>query len=185
MELRTTGELRRSAQVDKIMARKAETADAPADTRAARRKEPVDKLTLSRQAVAYVEEQSRKMWDEVREREQHRRDRMSAKPSDGELDLLGQGLKVLEMCEKIAASIIKGDNVPPEDLKFLMENNPDGYRLAMALRRHKEDPEDVDSVLKGEENRDGGSEGTGGESAPAVEAAAPAEGGGGTSAATE
>ena len=186
MELRTTREMRRNAQIDKIMGRKAETPDTPAKAQAPQRKEPVDKLTLSRQAVAFVEEQSRNMWDEVREREQRRQSRMNAEPSNGELDLLSQGLKVLELCQKIAASIMKGDNVPPEDLKFLMENDPDGYRLAMALRRHKEDPEDVDSVLEDEENRDnsGGKADSGGEVA-SVEASAPAGGGGAASAATE
>ena len=186
MELRTTRELRRNVQLDKVMGRKTETADTPTGAQAPQRKEPVDKLTLSQQAVAFVEEQSRKMWDEVREREQQRQSRMNAEPSDGELDLLSQGLKVLEMCQKIAASIMKGDNVPPEDLKFLMENDPDGYRLAMALRRHKEDPEDVDSVLEDEENRDDSAgETDGGGEAPSVEATGASESGGGASAATE
>ena len=172
MELRTTGELRRSAQVDKIMGKKTEAADTPAGPRTTQQKAPVDKLTLSRRAVAFVEDQSRKMWDGVREREQQRQSRMSAKPASGELDLLSQGLKVLELCEKIAASIMRGDKVPIEDLRFLMENDPDGYRLAMALRRHKEDPEEVDSVLEDEENRDGSADSTeGGGEAPPVEAA--------------
>ena len=174
MELRTTRDTRRNAPVDKIMGRKAEAQDAPAGAQPPQRKEPVDKLTLSRQAVAFVEEQSRKMWDEVREREQRRQSRMNSagKPANSELDLLDQGLKVLELCQKIAASIMKGDKVPPEDLKFLMENDPDGYRLAMAMRRHKEDPEEVDSVLEDEENRDGSAEGA---ETPSVEAAGPGE----------
>ena len=232
MELRTTRELRRNAQIDKSMRKKAETPDAsagvgakPARTgaltdkmtlsqqaveyidrqreqllrelaehrakqqgrwaEAQAPKEPADKLTLSRQAVAFVEEQSRKMWDEVREREQQRQSRMNAEPSSDELDLLSQGLKVLELCRKIAASIMKGDKVPPEDLKFLMENDPYGYRLAMALRRHKEDPEEVDSVLEDEENRNSGGEEASGGDAPSVEAAAPAGGGASASTMTE
>ena len=186
MELRTTRELRRNTQTDKIMGRKTETPDTSAESQAPQRKEPVDKLTLSRQAVAFVEEQSRKMWDEVREREQQRQSRMNAKPSSGELDLLSQGLKVLELCQKIAASIMRGDKVPPKDLKFLMENDPDGYRLAMAMRRNKEDPEEVDSVLEDEDKNGGraGETGGGGES-PSMEAAAPSEGGGAASAAAE
>ena len=185
MELRTTGELQRNVQIDRRMGAKAETADAPVKVQAPQRKEPVDKLTLSRQAVAFVEEQSRKMWDEVREREQRRQNRMNAEPSGDELDLLNQGLKVLEMCQKIAASIMKGDNVPPEDLRFLMENDPDGYRLAMAMRRHKEDPEDVDSVLEDEEKRDGSGEEAGGGETPSVESAGSSEGGGSASSPTE
>ena len=185
MELRTTREMRRNVQIDKVMGKKAGTPDTPAGAQAPQRKEPVDKLTLSRQAVAFVEEQSRKMWDEVREREQQRQSRMNAEPSSDELDLLSQGLKVLELCQKIAASIMKGDNVPPEDLKFLMENDPDGYRLAMALRRHKEDPEDVDSVLEDEEKRDSSADETGGGEAPSVEASASSGSGGGASNPTE
>ena len=183
MELRTIRETRRNVQPDRAMGRKTETPDALAKAQPPQRKEPADKLTLSRQAVAFVEEQSRKMWDEVREREQQRHSRMNARPSSGELDLLSQGLKVLELCEKIAASIIKGDKVPPEDLRFLMENDPDGYRLAMALRRHKEDPEEVDSVLEDGEKKGGSAEGTddAGE-APSVEAAGS---GGAASAAAE
>ena len=171
MELRTTRELRRNVQIDKRMGTKSEAPDTPAKAQASQRKEPVDKLTLSRQAVAFVEEQSRKMWDEVREREQRRQSRMAgdAEPANGELDLLSQGQKVLELCQKIAASIMKGDKVPPEDLKFLMENDPDGYRLAMAMRRHKEDPEEVDSVLEDEDKHGGSAEGTGGGEALSVE----------------
>ena len=185
MELRTTGELRRNVQADKIMNRKTEAADTPAGAQAPQRKEPVDKLTLSRQAVAYVEEQSRKMWDEVREREQQRRSRMNAEPSSSELDLLSQGLRVLELCQKIAASIMKGNNVPPEDVKFLMENDPAGYRLAMAMRRHNPDPEDEESVLTDEDKNGGRTGETGGGEVPSMEAAGPAGGGGDASAATE
>ena len=191
MELRTTRELRRSAQIDKVMGRKAETADAPAEAQAPQRKEPADKLTLSRQAVAFVEEQSRKMWDAAQAREQRRQSRTdagisAAESAKGELDLLSQGLKVLELCRKIAASIMKGNNVPPEDLKFLMENDPDGYRLAMALRRQNPDPEDEESVLTDEDKNGGRNQGTsGGGESPSVESAAPAGGGGEASTATE
>ena len=182
MELRTTGEMRRNIQLDKLTGKKTETADASAKAQAPRQKEPVDKLTLSRQAVAFVEEQNR-MWAEVREREQQRQERMSAKPGSGELDLLSQGLRVLELCQKIAASIMKGNHVPPEDLKFLMENDPAGYRLAMAMRRHNPNPEDEESVLT-DEDKNGGQKAGGGEDAPSVQSAAPAGGGGESSAVT-
>lgn len=188
MELRTTRELRRNVQLDKRVGKKAEAPDTPAEARTTPQKEPVDKLTLSRQAVAFVEERSRKMWAEVREREQQRQKRMdsASKPGSGELDLLSQGLKVLELCQKIAASIMKGNKVPPQDLKFLMENDPAGYRLAMAMRRHNPDPEEVDSVLEDEDKNSGSAGDTGGGAeTPSVDATAPAGGGGGASAAAE
>ena len=172
MELRTTREMRRNVQVDKLMGKKTETAAAPAQARASQQKEPVDKLTLSRQAAAFVEERGRQMWEEVREREQRRQDRMdsAAQPASGELDLLSKGLRVLELCQKIAASIMKGNKVPPEDLKFLMENDPAGYRLAMAMRRDNPDPEEEESVLT-DEDKNGAKQGTGGGEAPSVDAA--------------
>ena len=192
MELRTTREMRRNVRLDQAMGKTAKTPDTFGKVQTSQRKEPADKLTLSRQAVAFVEEQSRKMWDEVREREQRRQSRMdsAAKPANGELDALSQGLKVLELCQKIAASIMKGDKVPLKDLRFLMENDPDGYRLAMAMRRHKEDPEEVDSVLEDEDKNSSSSDGAGGGETPSVEAppvgsSGPAESGGNTSATAE
>ena len=189
MELHTVRETRRSVQPDKIMGRKAETADTPAEARTPQRKEPADKLTLSRQALAFAEEQSRKMWNAAQEREQRRQSRMdagagAAESAKGELDLLSKGLRVLELCRKIAASIMKGNRVPPEDLEFLMENDPDGYRLAMALRRQNPDPEDEKSVLDDEDRNGGRAEGTGGGESLSVEAAAPTGGGGESSPAT-
>ena len=186
MELRTTREMRRNIQIDKLAGKKTETAETSAKAQALQQKGPVDKLTLSRQAVAFVEEQNRKMWAEVREREQQRQKRMdiAAQPDSAELDLLRKGQRILELCQKIAASIMKGNKVPPEDLKFLMENDPDGYRMAMAMRKHNPDPEEEESVLTDEDKNGKSTEGTGGGEAPSVEAAAPAGGGGETSPAT-
>ena len=186
MELRATGEMRRNVQADRLTGKKTETADAPAQARPLRQTESADRLTLSRQAAAFAEESSRRMWEEVREREQRRQDRMdgAARPAGGELDLLSKGLRVLELCRKIAASIMKGNNVPSEDLKFLMENDPAGYRLAMAMRRHNPDPEEEESVLTDEDKNGGRGRETGGGEAPSVESAAPAGGGGETSPAT-
>ena len=41
---------------------------------------------------------------------------------------------------QIAASIMRGDRVPPEDMAYLMNNDPEGYKLAMAMRRENPDP---------------------------------------------
>lgn len=185
MELRTTREMRRNEQLSKVMAKKAE-GEVPAQAQSAlrQRRTPADKLTLSRQALTFVQERNQKMWEAEQRREQRRQDRMNdslsaLESSKQELDLLSKGLKVLEACRKIAASIMKGDNVPPEDLKYLMENDPEGFKMAMAMRRPKEDPEDVESVLDDEDRNGGSTEGSGdsGE-APAVEAAGASQGGG-------
>ena len=151
MELRTTRELRRNERLYKAMAKKAE-ADAPAPAQPAQKQPPADKLTLSRQALSFLEEQNRKRLELDLEREQRRQARMNnslsqLESSKGHLDRLGKALKVLSKCQKIAASIMKGNRVPPEDLRYLMVKDPAGYRLAMATRKPKKNPEEHDSVL--------------------------------------
>lgn len=181
MELRSTREMRRNEQLTKAMANKTEGQPTAAQTKPAQSKAqpPADKLSLSRQALSWLEEQNRKMWEQDMEREQRRQDRMndclsSMESKKKELDAMDKALKVLRICQKIAASIMKGDRVPPEDLKYLMDNDPEGYKMAMAMRRPKEDPEDVESALEEEEKRntEGSTEAvvSGGESAPAPEA---------------
>ncbi len=180
MELRSTREMRRNEQLTKAMANKTEGQPTAAQTKPAQSKAqpPADKLSLSRQALSWLEEQNRKLWEQDMEREQRRQDRMndclsSMESKKKELDAMDKALKVLRICQKIAASIMKGDRVPPEDLKYLMDNDPEGYKMAMAMRRPKEDPEDVESALEEEEKRnmEGSTEAvaSGGESTPAPE----------------
>ncbi len=180
MELRSTREMRRNEQLTKAMANKTEGQPTAAQTKPTQSKAqpPADKLSLSRQALSWLEEQNRKLWEQDMEREQRRQDRMndclsSMESKKKELDAMDKALKVLRICQKIAASIMKGDRVPPEDLKYLMDNDPEGYKMAMAMRRPKEDPEDVESALEEEEKRnmEGSTEAvaSGGESTPAPE----------------
>lgn len=194
MELRATREMRRNEQLSKAMAKKAETADAPAKAQAqpARNQAPTDRVTLSRQALAFVQEQNQKMWEAAQRREQRRQDRMADSLSaldsaKSEMDLLNKGLKVLNKCQKIAASIMKGNRVPPEDLEYLMNNDPEGYKLAMALRRENPDPEDEKSVLDDEDRNGGAREAGGGEGREAlsVQPSGGSSGGGEASASAE
>ena len=184
MELRTTRELRRNEQLSKTMAKKA-GADAPAPAQSAPKQPPADKLTLSKQALSFLEEQNRKRLEQDMEREQRRQARMSdslsqLESSKGHLDRLDKALKVLSKCQKIAASIMKGNRVPPEDLRYLMENDPEGYKLAMAMRRQNPDPEDEKSVLDDEDKNGSSVEGaeSGGGEAPSVSAPEASSGGG-------
>jgi len=184
MELRTTRQMRRNEQLSRAMAKKADATGTSAkpQSQPAQTQAPADKVSLSRQALAWLDEQNQKMWEQDREREQKRQDRMADSLSaldsaKSELDVMGRKLKVMSKCQKIAASIMKGNRVPPEDLEYLMNNDPDGYKLAMAMRRENPDPEDEKSVLD-EEDRDGGVEETSGHSAPP--SGQPAEGGGDT-----
>ena len=80
--------------------------------------------------------------------------------------MLSKSLDVMEKCRKIASRIIKGDKVPPQDEQFLMEADPEGYKLALACRVPKEKPKEWESVLEEEEE-----DGSGGETADSTEAA--------------
>lgn len=189
MELRATREMRRNEQLSKAMAKKADTSDVPAKAQAPQRQEPADKLTLSRQALSWLEEQNQKMWEQTQRREQRRQSQLDdslsgLEGSQQELELLEKALDVQEKCLKIAASIMKGNRVPPEDLEYLMNNDPEGYKLAMAMRRENPDPEDEKSVLD-DEDKNGSSADradSGGET-PSVSETEASSSGGDTSAA--
>ena len=120
-----------------------------------------DKLALSRQAVALLEERTRQ---EAQERARKQRDRMAGKEESASspLDAAAKKLKVMRQCQKIAARIMAGDKVPPEDEKFLQESDPAGYQLAMAARKVKRDPKEWESALEKEQHQASGvSEGSG------------------------
>lgn len=112
-----------------------------------------DRLALSQQALKMLEEHSRQVKEE-QERRKLERERTGGK---SELDSVLKALKVMQRCQKIAARIMAGDKVPPEDEQYLMDNDPEGYKLAIAMRRPKEDPKEWESVLEDEEERDGSS----------------------------
>ena len=137
MELRATREMRRNEQLRKAGVRKSETPAAPSKGGAQPlRQAPADKLALSRQALDWLDRQN-----------QEAMERKSAQSgSKSELDIMEKQLKAQEKCQKIAARIMRGDRVPPEDLEYLMNNDPEGYKLAMAMRRIKKDPEDCPPV---------------------------------------
>jgi len=162
MELRAAREMRRNERLNRAPGKKAEASDAPAKARPSKTQVPADKFSLSRQALAYLEQENklRRELDERRSQQrgviQSQLDAMQSKKS--ELDALSKHLKTQSKCQKIAASIMKGDRVPPEDLAYLMKNDPEGYKLAMAMCRPKKDPEDCESVLD-EEDKKGSSTG--------------------------
>ncbi len=189
MELRSTRELRRNAQLDKTMGRKAEAQTAPAKAQTTQPREPADKLSLSRQALAYVEEQSRQAWNP--EEGQGKKDSLIQGYLDAmdtqkkQLDSMEDKLDMMNKCQKIAAAIMRGDRVPPEDLRYLMEHDKEGYKLAMALRQEKKDPKKVESVLDEEDKNGGRTEEASGGEAPSVEGGGGAESGGDPSASAE
>ena len=104
-------------------------------------------------------------------------------PDSEELKAETDQLKVRRRCMEISRRIMAGKKVPPQDERYLMLNDPDGYKLAMAMRTPKRNPKKWKSVLE-EEDKDAGSRQTAeadGEAASCEEAgesAGSGEGGG-------
>lgn len=120
-----------------------------------------DRTAWSRQALAFLQEINRQDME-------NRRKLLEAKQRDkGELDALNESLKKMERCQKIAARIMRGDKVPPQDEQYLMEHDPDGYKLAIVCREPKEDPKEWESVLEEEDQESGSAGDAGSGEAPA------------------
>lgn len=169
MEFRVTNRLTGARQA--VPARGKDSS--PAEKSAARSSAvQADRLALSQRAVAMLQEQNRR---EAQERAQRAKARASGKEesSSSPLDAAVKALKTLQKCQKIASRIRAGDKVPPQDERFLLENDPAGYQLAMAARKPKKDPKEWDSVLEEEKKESSsGVSGTG----DCAEASACAEG---------
>lgn len=161
MELSVNGRQRRAAQIAKT-APQAEKKPAAAGN--APRQSRTDKASWSQAALSFLQEVNRQDMEKQRKL-------LEAKQRDGgELDMLSKSLKVMEKCRKIASRIMRGDKVPPQDEMYLMENDSDGYKLAIACRVPKEKPKEWKSVLDEEDQEDVSSD-SGGEPAEAVDSA--------------
>ena len=176
MELSIRGRQRRAEQIARPQSQKAQ---APAEKRTGIQARREDRLALSKQALAMLEERNRQ------EREQKAREIEEKKQSaNGEIDAATKALKKMLKCQKIAARIMAGDKVPPEDEKYLMDNDPESYKLAIALRKPKEDPKEYDSVLE-DEDREGEAEASGDSGASVESCGTSGESAGGGSAPAE
>ena len=170
MEVNFEGRLRRTGQLVRPDGQKKSTAaEEPAAPAAQPVTDAVSSSALSQETIEALKEQSQRInnllvqqnqqdakkpaiWDMVDD---------AAESAKNELDALGERMKAMMRCQKIAARIMRGDKVPPEDERYLMENDPDGYKLALAMRQPKKNPKEWDSVLKDEEEKgsSGGEEG--------------------------
>lgn len=145
-----------------------------------------DRVELSRQWIQHMEEQrSRSETALLNAGKQKDKDSGGLlgymETEEDKLDALSRQLDVQMKCMKIATNIMKGKKVPPEDEQYLMEHDPESYKLAVSMRGLvKEDDEECESVLKdedknGEETSETGesapveSSGGGGETAPSGE----------------
>ena len=179
MELRIANRLKATGQTIRV---KGKTRDAASSAGPQPR---TDRFVLSRQVAEHLEAQNRLLMDLARKEDKKpalwELDEESGE--NAELKALGESMKTMERCHKIAARIMRGDKVPPQDERYLMLNDPDGYKLAMAMRTPKRNPKKWKSVLK-EEDQDAEARQSGGESTEAAsceeagESAGSGEGGG-------
>mgnify|MGYP001048298118 FL=1 len=157
MELRITNRLKSAGQTVRLEGKRSDASSVSGPRLQA------DRLVLYRQAVEQMEAQSRQLLDLSR--------REKKRPALWELDEAGgenseakalrESLKAMRRCQKIAARIMRGDKVPPEDEQYLRQNDPEGYKLVMAMRAHKRNPKEWESVLKEEDKSAQSQEGAG------------------------
>ncbi|MDE7260903.1 MAG: hypothetical protein K2N78_02410, partial [Oscillospiraceae bacterium] len=164
MEINFEGRLRRTEQLIRPDGKKkADTASSAAQPKA----DNLSPSSLSQQTIETLREQSQRINsllgqpDQQKEKKPAIWDMVDGGGENGgaEAEMLGEQMKTMMRCQKIAARIMRGDKVPPEDERYLMENDPDGYKLALAMRQPKKSPKEWDSVLKDEEEKSSGSGG--------------------------
>lgn len=151
-----------------------------------------DSVSLTKQAVETLKEQTERLKNLLEQSAETApplavppapwEDTGEAEAAKNEAEAMEEQLKAMQRCMEIARRIMRGDKVPPEDMKYLMENDPEGFKLALAMRTPKKNPKEWESVLKDDKKSEGANEGGGEEAAPA-ESCGASEGasGGGTS----
>ena len=162
MDLSISGRQRRTAQASRTTAPRTEKAAGETGAGTAPRRAGSDRTSWSQSALAFLQEVNRQ------DMERQRKLLEAKQQKNGDLEMLSKSLKVMDRCQRIAARIMKGDKVPPQDEQYLMECDPDGYKLALACRVPKEKPKEWDSVLE-EEEQEGGASDSGGEMAEAAD----------------
>ena len=113
----------------------------------ARQPSRADQVALSVQAVAFLEAQNRQRLEQAAEKGGNSAQEQMLKKMD-------KDLKKLDKCQKIYARVVKGDKVPPEDLRYLERCDPEGYKLALAMRRPNRNPREWESVLNDEDRKE-------------------------------
>ncbi len=157
MELRVGNRLRTASRLIRPEGKKEDAASAASP------RPQTDRFVLSRQIAEQLEAQNRLLMDLARKEEKKPFvwDMMDGCEETGnsEADALGEQMKTMERCHKIAARIMRGDKVPPQDERYLMLNDPEGYKLVLAMRAHKRNPKKWESVLEEEGAETGRSSG--------------------------
>lgn len=128
-----------------------------------------DRVELSQQWTEHLEQQRAQVQAALLAGKQEKKSGgildMLDGPDSQELDAQMEALRVQQKCMEISRRIMAGKRVPPEDERYLMEHDPEGYKLTIALRRPPKDDEECESVLD-EEDRGSGETSETGEAAP-------------------
>lgn len=117
-----------------------------------------DRVEQSRRWVEQMEDQRAQLLALLGGRDQQDKDSGGLlgymKTEEDKLDALSEQLKIQQKCLIIAMRIMQGKKVPPQDERYLMEHDPKGYQLAMALRKPpKKDEKECKSVLDNEDKQ--------------------------------
>ena len=109
--------------------------------------QPKDSFSVSQAARDFIEDQKR------RQAAQLEQARSMLEKNEEDTDMLDEQLKYMRTCQKIASRVMKGDKVPLKDLKYLMEHDPQLYKMAMTLRQipSGKKPKKWDSAIEDEE----------------------------------
>lgn len=99
--------------------------------------------------------------------------------SDKQADAIGDSIETFSKCMKIASRIAKGDIVPPKDLKYLAEHEPDLYKQAIIMRVPNDKPKKHKSIVEDEDEKADSTQESGesGEASSEGETAEPVEAG--------
>lgn len=137
-----------------------EQAAEPLSPEEKRQEAQAEKLKAAKQMLDVVRQQSAQMKEQ----------------SEKQADALKKSMDKMKKCARIARNIGKGHKVPPEDEKYLLENDPKAYMMAIVLRMMEEEKDKVKSELD-EEDREqesaGSAEGAGVVDGPGGDIAAP------------
>ncbi len=169
--------IRRSGPVKTILTTEAKPSQ---KTNIKQTAQPVkDEADWSSKAIAYLQRTQEEIMEEASRKLEIDNMLTDMEQQKKKLDQMEKMLRIQRLCMKIAASIMRGDRVPPEDMEYLAEHDPDGFKLAMAMRKPKRNPEQCKSVLKDEDKHSESAEsGEGsGEAVSGPESTAPAAGG--------
>lgn len=134
-----------------------------AEQAGAGRTEPLSPEEKRRQAQAEKLKAARQMVDAMRQQSAQMKEQ-----SEKQADALKKSMDKMKKCARIARNMGKGHKVPPEDEKYLLENDPKAYMMAIILRMMEEEKDKVKSELDEEDLEQ---EQSGGESVDAAEGA--------------